>query len=162
MMTQPPRINHRPPLVRLTNDTRALAERMGSETTAALVRAAAGVRVTTETVASAAAEGAGTLGRTAGEGIAGGVRAAAFPSVGARGAFRMGRFVGRIEGAVKLALFALRRWRRRANRRQVAARDAQRARSRLLTLARWGPSIIAMGWMAARLIRRLVPHRGES
>ena len=106
MMTQPPRINHRPPLIRLTNDTRALAERMGSETTAALVRAAAGVRMTTETVACGGGCRAGTLGRTAGEGIAGGVRAAAFPSVGARGAFRMGRFVGRIEGAVKLALFA--------------------------------------------------------
>lgn len=137
----------------MTADARSLADRLGSETTEALIRAVSGVQQTSSEGLSTAAAGAAAVGGQIGEGITEGVQTLALPNTSARMAWRAGRFVGRIEGAVRLASFGIQFWwrrRRRQGREQTAPQWMH-------LLVRWGPTAIASVCLAERvwaLVRR--------
>lgn len=104
---------------RMTADARSLADHLGAQTTEALIRAVSGVQQTaSEGLATAreGAEGASSQIGQIGHGMAEGVRTLSLPNTSARMAWRAGRFVGRIEGAVRLAAFGGRFWWRRRQR----------------------------------------------
>ena len=137
----------------MTTDARSLADRLGSQTTEALIRAVSGVQQTSSEGLSTAAAGAAAVGGQIGEGITGGVQTLALPNTSARMAWRAGRFVGRIEGAVRLASFGVRFWWRRRQR----GGQEQTAPQWTHMLVQWGPTAIASACLAERvwsLIRR--------
>lgn len=103
----------------LTVNARSLADRLGVETTEALIRAVSGVE-------SSAAEGVSALqkgqeaavsgGQQLGSDISRRLQTLAAPTPSARLAWRAGRVVGRVEGAMRLAAFGVRFWWRRRQR----------------------------------------------
>lgn len=106
----------------MTTDARSLADRLGSQTTEALIRSVSGVQQASSEGLSAATTGAAAVGGQIGQGITEGVQSLALPTTSTRMAWRAGMLVGRIEGAVRLAAFGVRFWwRRRQHRRQKQA-----------------------------------------
>lgn len=146
-------------LNRMTADARSLADRLGTQTTEALIRAASGVQQTTSEGLATAREGAESAGDQIsqfGQGIADGMQDLALPNTSARMAWRAGRFVGRIEGAVRLAAFGVRFWWRRRQR----GNQGQSSTERLRVLAQWGPTTLATAYLATQAWTRL--RRGRA
>lgn len=140
-------------LNRMTAEARSLADRIGVETTEALIRAASGVQQTSGEGLAAAMTGAKAVGKEVGHEITEGVQVLALPTGSARAAWRAGRFVGRIEGAMKLALFGIRLWWRR---RGKSRREGQSSPANSLrVVAQWAPTIIASIWLMVQIIRRV-------
>lgn len=132
----------------LATDARSLADRFGTQTTEALIRAVSGVQSTTSEGLATALEGAQAAGGQVGRGITEGVQSLALPTTSTRVAWRSGRFVGRIEGAVRLAAFGVRFWWRRRQRR---GQQQQASPSWPRVLAQWGPTTIASTWLLAQI-----------
>jgi hypothetical protein len=145
---------------RMREDTRSLAERLGAQTTEDLIRAASGVPQTVGAGLATAREGAqsaaGQLGQ-AGHDLAEGLQSVALPTTSARMAWRTGRLVGRIEGAVRLASFGVRFWWRRRRARGQGSRP-QRS---LQALVQWGPTVLASIVLLV-LLGRWVARRAAS
>lgn len=146
---------------RLTSDARALAEQFGTQTTEALIRAVSGVQEASgESIASATAS-AQSVSERAGRAVAEQAPDIALPNTSTRVAWRAGRFVGRIEGAFRLARFGGRVWwrqRQRAHRRNQDQGPV--TAERLRVLLQWGPTTVASVWMAAQVVGRL-RRRGD-
>jgi hypothetical protein len=142
------------PSTKMTTDARSLADRLGSQTTEALIRAVAGVQQSASVPAEAARASAEAASQHIGQavhGLAEGVQDVALPTFSTRMAWRAGRVVGRIEGAIRLAAFGVRFWWRR-RRRQGQAGHAQDWTRPLL---QWGPSVVACLYLATQLWRRI-------
>lgn len=139
-------------LGQMSTEARSLADRIGSETTEALIRAVSGVQQASSQGAEVALTGAQAVGKEVGHDVAEGARALALPTGSARAAWRTGRVVGRIEGAVKLAMFGVGLWwrvRRRSRHERPEPAIAWR------TWARWTPTVIATVWLLVQLWERL-------
>lgn len=142
------------PFDQMTTEARSLADRLGAQTTEALIRAVSGVQQTTNEGLAAARESAEATGRQIGQigqGMAEGVQAMALPNTSTRMAWRAGRLVGRVEGAVRLAAFGVRFWWRRRQR----GRQGQRSTERLRVLVQWGPTVLASAYLVTQLWIRL-------
>lgn len=140
-------------LNRLTNDARSLTDRLGAQTTEALIRAATGVQATASEGLATAKEGAAATGTQVGQigqGVAEGMQTLALPNTSTRMAWRAGRFVGRIEGAVRLAAFGVRFWWRRRQRQRQRGEQRQDATKWLRLAAQWGPTILASAYLATQ------------
>lgn len=145
------------PFNQMTTDARSLADRFGAQTTEALIRAATGVQATASDGLATAKEGAAAAGGQIGQigqGMAEGMQSIALPNTSARVAWRAGRFVGRIEGAVRLAAFGVRFWWRRRQRQRQRGRQGQDSTKWLRVLAQWGPTTIASGYLATQVWTR--------
>jgi hypothetical protein len=144
------------PINRMRTDAQSLADQIGAQTTEALIRSVSGVQQTMSEGLATAREGAetaaGQLGQ-AGQGISEGLQSVALPTTSARMAWRAGRFVGRIEGAVRLARFGVRFWWRRRQRRGQG-QEPQPLQGWTRALVQWGPSAVAILYLAAQLWRR--------
>lgn len=138
-------------LNQMTTDARALADHIGSQTAEALIRATSGIQQASSETLATAADGIQSVGGWVGHEVAETTQTIALPSASARTAWRAGRFVGRIEGAVKLALFGVRFWRRRQKRRG----QQQRSVAWVRPLAQWGPCALASVWLTAQVWARL-------
>lgn len=141
-------------LNRMTADARALADQIGSQTAEALIRATSGIQQTSSEKLTTAVEGVQAAGGRIGHEVAEATQTITLPSASARTAWRAGRFVGRIEGAMKLALFGLRFWRRR-QQRQKRKGQWQRSVAWVRVLAQWGPCAVASAWLTAQVWARL-------
>jgi hypothetical protein len=140
---------------RMRTDAQSLADRLGAQTTEALIRSVSGVQQTVSEGLTTAREGAetatGQLGQV-GQGISEGLQNVALPTTSARMAWRAGRFVGRIEGAVRLAIFGVRFWWRR--RQRQGRGQGQQPQRWPRVLIQWGPPAVASIYLAAQLWRR--------
>lgn len=145
------------PFNQLTADARSLADRLGSQTAEALIRAASGTKQTAGEGVSTAAAGMAAVGGQVGQGITEGVEAIALPNTSARMAWRAGRLVGRVEGAVRLAAFGVRFWWKRRQRRGQESNTWARVRP----LVQWGPTVLASAWMLTQVWTK-VRHRAAS
>ena len=145
------------PFNHMTSDARSLADRLGAQTTEALIRAASGVQQTATEGLATAREGAesagGQIGQV-GQGIAESVQTLALPNTSARMAWRAGRVVGRIEGAVRLAAFGVRFWWRR-RQRQRGKQGQQSTTEWPRVVAQWAPTAIASAYLATQMWTRL-------
>lgn len=142
------------PLSQMTTEARSLADRLGAQTTEALIRAATGVQETASDGLAAVKEGTeaagGQIGQI-GQGVAEGVQTLALPNMSARMAWRAGRLIGRIEGAVRLAAFGIRFWWRRRQRGKQEETSTEWPR----LLVQWGPTTVASTYLATQLWTRL-------
>ncbi len=144
----------------LTTDARSLADQLGAQTTEALIRAVSGVQQIANEGLATAQEGVGSAGvqiAQIGQGMAEGVQTLTLPNTSARMAWRAGRFVGRIEGAMRLAAFGVRFWLRRRQR----SRQARSGREWTRVLVQWGPTAVASAYLVTQLWARL-RRRGTS
>lgn len=142
-------------LDQMTRDARSVADQLGAQTTEALIRAVSGARRVSNEGVAAATAGAEALGgqiEQAGQEIAQGAQALALPGASARTAWRAGRFVGRIEGALRLARFGVRFWWKR--RQRGRGEEGRRSVTWLRPLAQWGPAVVASGWLIAQIWTR--------
>jgi len=140
------------PIGRMTSDVRSLAEQIGSQATEALIRVASGVEQASGEGLSAAASSAQRVGGQAGQTVSGQVQSLALPTVSARVAWRAGKIIGRVEGAVRLARFGVRIWwRQRQRRRRRRNESAFPAGRWLSVLAQWGPTTIASVWLVRQV-----------
>jgi hypothetical protein len=140
-------------LNRMKGDVRSLADRIGSQTTEALIRAASGVKEASGEGMTTSVGGAQHLGEQVGHDISERTQSLALPTPSARVAWRAGRMVGRIEGAVRLAWFGVRFWWRR-RQREKHDQQGQPFTHWLRLLAQWGPAIIASTWLLAQMWTR--------
>jgi hypothetical protein len=139
---------------RLAGDARSLADQLGSQTTETLIRAVSGVQQAASAPAEVAREGAGAAGNQIGQavhGVADGVQNVALPTPSARMAWRAGRVLGRIEGAIRLAVFGLKVWRRTRKR----AGQTRQAQAGVRPALQWGPSVLASVYLATQLWARI-------
>jgi hypothetical protein len=144
-------------LHRMTSDARSLADRFGTQATEALIRSVSGVQETANEGLASVREGVMATGSQIGQGVAAaggqveqGITEGAqalTPNTSARVAWRAGRLVGRVEGAVRLAAFGVRFWWRRRGRR--AAGEERPAWGRIF--AQWGPIAVASVCLASQL-----------
>jgi hypothetical protein len=157
------------PLNRIGSDAQSLADRVGTQTAEALIRAISGVQQSASGQLETARAGAAVAGEQVGQitrGVAEGVQSVALPSPSARLAWRAGRLVGRIEGAVRLAAFGVRFWWRR-RQREPQGEHRQGSTRALVVLMQWGPSAVASVYLMTQLwsrARRRVgrqPNRGR-
>ena len=138
----------------LTTDARSLADRLGAQTTEALIRAAAGIQQTANEGVTTAREGTqSAIGMISPiqQGVTEGVQTLALPTTSARMAWRAGRFVGRLEGAVRLAAFGVRIWWRRRQRSKQGQTGIDWTRS----MVQWGPSAVASVYLVTQVVMRL-------
>lgn len=113
-------------LNQMTRDARSVADQLGTQTTEALIRAVSGARQRSHEGVETAAAGMEALGgkvEQVGHKTARSTPSLALPRVSVRAAWRAGRYIGRIEGALRLARFGTRFWWRRRQRRK----DGQRS-----------------------------------
>lgn len=66
-------------------------------------------------------------------------------------AWRMGRLLGRVEGAIWLSSKGIGIWWRRTRKRSQHQPPNERARM----LAQWGPCVLATGWLSVQVWNRL-------
>lgn len=143
------------PFDRIRSDAQSLADQVGAQTADALIRAISGVQETASGQMQTARAGVAEAGEQVGKithGVAEGVQGVALPTPSLRMAWRAGRIVGRIEGAIRLAAFGVRFWWKR--RRRAKQGEQQNWKRPLLMLVQWGPSAIASIYLIAQLWNR--------
>lgn len=146
----------------ITSDAQALAGYLGTQTTEALIRAVSGVQQTAQEGVAAVRDGAESAGSQisqVGQELAGGIHTLVVPKMSARMAWRAGRTVGRIEGAVRLAAFGARFWWRR-RRRARQRHHSTESTDWLRVLVQWGPTTVASTYLATQVWTRV--RRGAS
>lgn len=111
----------------MTTDAQSLPDHIRTQAAASLARPASGARkipqIPREALANALT-GAQVIRNRIAHTLGEGARVFARPTRSSRAAWHAGRFVGRIEGALKLALFGVRLWWRRRNTREDQAPSA--------------------------------------
>ncbi len=141
------------PVNRITTDARTLADQIGSQTTESLIRAVSGAQKAASEGIETAREGAQAANEQVGQGGVEGIRALTGQNTSVRIAWRAGRLVGRVEGALRLASFGVRFWWKRRRRR--SAGEARQRPAWVLTLARWGPAAIASACLTVQIWTRI-------
>ena len=141
----------------ITSDAQALANYLGTQTTEALIRAVSGVQQTAREGVAAVRDGAESAGSQisqVGQELAGGIQTVVVPKMSARMAWRAGRTVGRIEGAVRLAAFGARFWWRRRQRERQRHHPTE-STEWLRVLVQWGPTTVASAYLATQVWTRV-------
>ncbi len=141
------------PVNRITTDARSLADRIGSQTTEALIRAVSGAQQVASEGIETAREGAQGASEQVGQGVAEGIQTLTGRNTSVRIAWRAGRLVGRVEGALRLASFGVRFWWKRRRRR--GAGEARQRPAWVLALARWGPVAVASACLMVQIWTRI-------
>ncbi len=103
----------------MTTDAQSLPDHIRTQAAASLARPSSGARKLPRPREGLAnmLTGAGIIRKGIAHTLGEGARVFARPTRSSRAAWHAGRFVGRIEGALKLALFGVRLWWRRRNTR---------------------------------------------
>ena len=150
-------------LDQLTANARSLADQFGAETTETLIRAISGIERTATEGTTAVQKGQEAVvsgGQQLGGAISRGMQTMATPTPSTRLAWRAGRFVGRVEGAMRLAAFGVRLWRRQRQRGRNKQTGGQARQAWTHALVQWGPTVVATLSLAIQLGLRIRNKRG--